>query len=313
MTDDLLPQNFWPRVEYVTNSALDCGVLKSIPTNINVQQSICGDNTVDFQIRVVENLQRKEQYQKNHSQQKSTQHNLSNKSFDPFLPYEPELYVGEITADYRCLLNKFNVMNHHILMVTKVYQPQLTPLAIPDFLAIHRCLQTQNGLIFYNGGAAAGASVEHKHIQMIPLPFESKKSIKFSTPFPFASLFSALSLDIGVTKESALPFSHKITATHYSNSSSIETQLFSAKVNTRSYQQLLTALNLFTNNEGLMAPHNLLMTRDFMWIIPRGQAGYRGFGVNALGFAGTLLVKNETQLSQLRNMGCLALLAAVTN
>ncbi len=61
-----------------------------------------------------------------------------------------------------------------------------------------------------------------------------------------------------------------------------------------------------------MSPHNMLMTRKFIWVIPRSKESYQGLSVNALGFAGMLLVKNEAQLKQLDEVGCLALLKAVS-
>ena len=37
---------------------------------------------------------------------------------DPFAPYEPELFVQEY-GDYVVLLNKFCVVPHHLLIITK--------------------------------------------------------------------------------------------------------------------------------------------------------------------------------------------------
>jgi ATP adenylyltransferase len=61
-----------------------------------------------------------------------------------------------------------------------------------------------------------------------------------------------------------------------------------------------------------MAAHNLLMTREHLWVIPRSKEAEQELSVNALGFAGTLLVKNQEQLKQLDSIGCLELLKAVT-
>ena len=41
------------------------------------------------------------------------------------------------------------------------------------------------------------------------------------------------------------------------------------------------------------APHNVLMTRQWMALVRRLRDGVNGFGVNALGFAGYLPVRND--------------------
>ncbi|MDX2349402.1 MAG: hypothetical protein QNK32_03325, partial [Porticoccus sp.] len=63
--------------------------------------------------------------------------------------------------------------------------------------------------------------------------------------------------------------------------------------------------------DGMMAPHNMLMTRDCLWVIPRSKDSHEGLAVNALGFAGMLLVRDKNQLRQLDHLGCLELLKAV--
>ena len=34
---------------------------------------------------------------------------------NPFLPYEEDLYVCDLSPTHVCLLNKFNVVDHHFL------------------------------------------------------------------------------------------------------------------------------------------------------------------------------------------------------
>ena len=48
-----------------------------------------------------------------------------------------------------------------------------------------------------------------------------------------------------------------------------------------------------------------------MMVVPRSQEKYLGISVNSLGFAGSLLVKNEEKLTQLKAVGPLNLLQAV--
>jgi ATP adenylyltransferase len=318
LIDYLHGNTLWLQVEAVSKSALNTGALKSIPTRREVRNITIGDYRVDFQIRVVENLMRKSKEVQDRAKQLPNPKSSDQKSFNPFLPYEPDLYVGELTDHYRCLLNKFNVMDHHILMVTTQHEPQQTPLGVEDFLAAQICLQAQDGLVFYNGGPEAGASVEHKHLQMIPLPLEpiplspiplGPLLVKNDAPFPFHKIFSTVSTSSPTT--SALPFKHLVIATDFSVSGSFNNLKTSAENNCHNYQQILKELDLSTNADGMIAPHNLLMTRDSLWVVPRRKERFQGLAVNALGFSGTLLVKDTQQLNELDDIGCLNLLKAV--
>ncbi len=57
--------------------------------------------------------------------------------------------------------------------------------------------------------------------------------------------------------------------------------------------------------------YNLLTTRNYMQIIPRAYEDYRGIPVNALGFAGSLLARNEADMKLLQQLGPLRVLAQV--
>ena len=91
-----------------------------------------------------------------------------------------------------------------------MFVPQQTPLDVEDFLAAQTCLQAQDGLVFYNGGPAAGASVEHKHLQMIPLPLSDKST------FPFDELLSSATAS-DQPCSTALPFPHRFIATTFND------------------------------------------------------------------------------------------------
>jgi ATP adenylyltransferase len=57
--------------------------------------------------------------------------------------------------------------------------------------------------------------------------------------------------------------------------------------------------------------YNLLMTREWMLIIPRSQEGYENILVNSLGLAGAMLVRNREQLEHLKRLSPLKVLTAV--
>ena len=294
----------WQQVQTVTQSALSSGALKSIPTRCIEQQVTLGQHPLRLQIRVVANLARKSKATKDAASQTKKP-----EDFDPFLPYEPALYVGELTEHYRCLLNKFNVMDHHILMVTTEFAYQREPLNSEDFHAALICLQAQRGLVFFNGGPEAGSSITHKHLQMIPFP-----RIKNETDnnYPFEPLFKHLPLAAEDSKQSTLPFPHRVARTAYPVGSWPDEIRRCAELNCRNYHRMLSELELHNLTDGLAPAHNLLMTREHMWVVPRNQSSFKDLAINALGFAGTILVKNDQQLTQLNQIGCLELLKNVT-
>ncbi|MEX5213462.1 MAG: hypothetical protein NW703_04805 [Nitrospiraceae bacterium] len=50
-------------------------------------------------------------------------------------------------------------------------------------------------------------------------------------------------------------------------------------------------------------PYNLLVTRQWIMVIPRSAECFEGLSINALGFAGGLSAKNAAQVGLLRSRG----------
>ncbi|WP_017662603.1 ATP adenylyltransferase family protein [Baaleninema simplex] len=290
----LQPDTLWKRTLEQTQYALDCGALQPIPTNYEYLER--GD--VRFLVRIVSNLARKEKAQKNRKQQlKQTE-----KDFNPFLPYEKNLFVSDISKTHLCLLNKFNVVEHHLLIVTRHFEHQEIWLTTSDFKAMQVCLQQIDGLAFYNGGREAGASQKHKHLQLVPLPMMPDGG---RLPIERAIARTQYDGDIGQTP--SFPFPHVIAP--LTPDTDAETVL-------QTYYRLLNAVNLLDGEpttERQTKPYNLLATREWMMVVPRVRDRFEGISVNALGFAGALLVRDETQLQQLKNSKPLEILAHVAN
>jgi sulfate adenylyltransferase (ADP) / ATP adenylyltransferase len=133
----------------------------SIPTEYEIIES----EGIPFLVRIASNLVRKQQAKK------PRRDFYLDDQYSPFLPYEEDLFVTEISDTHFGLLNKYNVVDHHLLMVTSEFEEQEAFLNLFDFIAIGACLSEIDGLAFYNSGYVAGASVRHKHLQFIPLPF----------------------------------------------------------------------------------------------------------------------------------------------
>ena len=212
---------------------------------------------------------------------------------NPFLPYEPAMFVADISATHLCLLNKFTVIDNHLLIVTRAFEEQMTALTVADFAALWACMGEGDGLGFYNAGRVAGASQRHKHLQWVPLgalpmPLEARLATPGRAPLPFRHALRALGIDAATGLEGAAHWLHS------------------------AYLAMLQEAGLdVADGAGLLGAYNLLVTRRWMLLVPRRYEAHEAIAVNALGFAGCLLVRNEEQLHRLRALGPLHVLTQV--
>ena len=127
----LQPGTLWARLLARTDHALRRGALQPIPTSYErIEQ-----NGIHFILRILATLARKDEVQKAQPAQSAGTGN-----FNPFLPYEEDLFVADISATHLCLLNKFNVLDHHLLIVTREFEEQENRLNLDDFDALWICM-----------------------------------------------------------------------------------------------------------------------------------------------------------------------------
>ena len=60
---------------------------------------------------------------------------------DPFANPNPALVVARLAPDHLLLLNKFNVVAHHLLVITEQFEHQSERLTVGDLAATWRVLQ----------------------------------------------------------------------------------------------------------------------------------------------------------------------------
>jgi len=288
------PGTLWDTIVERAQSALACGALQPIAT----ENRTVVDGGVHFEIRVVSSLARKVAKGLGRWPTKTMAQGATN----PFLPYEKELFVADISDSHLCLLNKYNVIDHHVLIVTRAFEPQESLLTRRDFEALWSCMAEFDALGFYNSGPNAGASQPHKHLQLVPLPLTSTTS-DIATSVLFGSPTTAGE----PTRVASLPFVHAFAwldplqtatpATRAANSYGL-------------YLKLLRAVDMDavgTQPE----PYNLLITRRFMLLVPRRLERFETVAVNALGFAGSFFVARQESLDVIVRIGPMALLRQV--
>jgi ATP adenylyltransferase len=201
------------------------------------------------------------------------------------------------------------VIELHLLIVTRDFEHQETLLNSRDFQALAACMTGVDGLGFYNGGTAAGASQTHKHLQLVPLPLSSD-----GPAVPIEPLLAGARTDAKPDQAPGLPFRHaflRLDPALFTRPAQAGEELFAQ------YCSLCHAVGLGSalvdSRLQQSAPYNLLLTRDWMLLVPRTCEHADSISVNALGFAGSLFVKDQAQMGLIRQRGPMAVLQAVTH
>ncbi|MBD2387981.1 ATP adenylyltransferase family protein [Cylindrospermum sp. FACHB-282] len=280
----LKPDTLWTSVKEQTEHALQCGALLSIPTEFEFVEQ----DGVRFLVRILSNLNRKKSAKKKQDKQSA----ISGKEFNPFLPYEKDLFVADISDTHVCILNKFNVVDYHLLLITRIFEEQESLLTFADFAAMWACLADFNGLVFYNSGKIAGASQRHKHLQIVPLPL-----VPSGVQIPMEALLTEAKFQDAIATIPRFPFVHAFTTLN---------PLMGAEATLERYYSLLQAVDLKPSGA-----YNLLATREWMLIVVRSHEEFEKISVNSLGFAGALLVKNQEQMQILKEYGPMTILRKV--
>jgi ATP adenylyltransferase len=265
---------FWSEVVDRAEAALAQGAMHSFECALEFVQ----DGAVEFVIRIATNFPAGE----NAAGRTKAAPKLPP---NPFASPEPALVVRELTPTHRALLNKFSVLREHLLVVTREYVDQKVLLDERDFEALAICMQDAEVLGFYNGGTEAGASQSHKHLQVVTLPLSPRHSVPMDTL-------------LGRTQPE-LPFRHGFA------------RLATGQVS-RPADMVRTYLELH-RQAGLHAPmpYNLLVTHEWMLLVPRARDRFEGVSINSLAFAGSFFVRDALHAHIIREAAPLSVLRSV--
>ncbi|THF66468.1 phosphorylase [Pseudothauera nasutitermitis] len=273
----LTPDTLLPRIAATRLAALASGALQPIHT----EHTEIDEHGTRFAVRWLSTVEAKHT-----ERERAAGHRRVD--FNPFLPPDPALTVGALGAAHLAVLNKYPVIDRHLLIITRAFEAQHTPLGTSDLGALACVLGPHGGLGFYNGGEVAGASQRHKHLQWIPhTPGEAQ----------LGTLAGC----------GALPFRHAWIALDGVDWDAPE----------QAGEGLRQALRSACAQLGMpdaadpMPPYNLLLDRQRLLLVPRRREHWEDISVNALGFAGSLFVRRPAQIDAIRRIGPLQLLAEV--
>jgi sulfate adenylyltransferase (ADP) / ATP adenylyltransferase len=270
----------WDLIVERARAARASGDLESIPTSADIFER----HGVKWVIRVAGHLVKKKK-------------EATAPSRNPFLPYDPALFVQDLSETHVCLLNKFNVVEHHLVIVTRHFEHQRTMLTASDFEAARLSLEQIDGLVFYNGGKAAGASQPHKHLQLVPRLDPALEGI------PIEPLLGRL------------PFLHAVRRVDERTDllDGYRAMMGEIEADPRiGAAREVEAREIAPEGPGERQPfpYDLLLTRRWMLVVPRTQQATDGIEVNSLGYAGAFLAKTEEQRKRIEH-DPLAVLAQV--
>lgn len=198
----------------------------------------------------------------------------------------PELLVSTINDTHLVVVNKFPVFRPQLLLLTvDSYQRQWQPLSLADLQAAW-VLLTETGDRFYiifNGGFTAGASRNHKHMQVLPHPEASGRDKSGWMLFPDLE---------PIAHTSSVPFVHFLY--RFNDSAASAAEVFDI------YQQFLSDCRraLAVPDDQIEVPHNTVITKRWIVVIPRSKENIDGTTANSAGMMGSVWLNNEAQLEK---------------
>lgn len=291
------------RIRTITNSALEHGSL--VPLETKLTRIPGNDLTPPFEIRLLSKHKK--------PRNKNMSYRQNSPETNPFLPYDQSLYVQHVSPSHVILLNKFPIVENHVLIVTSIFQPQSSLLTYEDHTAMWQVLSDFASLAFYNAGPVAGASQSHKHLQVIP--------DNNNNDIPFDSFIHEQVKEYNnntVARINDFPFLHGvINVNDVAEAGNNGDFQMAGQLSMQKYIQLIGYLQSkiiqSTESASTVRPfsYNLLCTRRWMLVVPRRKECFEGVSVNALGFAGFILVRDDESLSSLKESGIMKILSEV--
>ena len=265
---------FWEQVVDRAEAAIASGAMHSFECALEFVQ----DAGVEFVLRVATKFPQGETA-------KGRGQDAPKLAKNPFENPDPQLVVRDLNRTHRAMLNKFSVLREHLLVVTREFEEQMVPLGEDDFEALAIVMADAEVLAFYNGGAEAGASQKHKHLQVVTLPLSPRHSVPMDT---------LLARD-----QDRLPFHHAFAR--------LQPGLVAKPAEMcRIYEALLREAGL---GEG--RPYNLLVTHEWMFVVPRARDKYEGISINSLAFAGSFFVRDAAHAAVIADAHPMSVLQSV--
>ncbi|KAL1613939.1 hypothetical protein SLS54_010149 [Diplodia seriata] len=238
------------------------------------------DDGFPFQFRICPALARKPQLQDAPDDNKPT------RTFGPGSDLEfadDKLLLCTINETHHLVLNKFCVFRpQYVLLTADSFRRQDEPLSLADFDAVVAAWNRLSGSHYalYNCMEAAGSSRVHKHLQLFTHPADF-------TLFP----------DRPDAHAAKIPFRYFLRR--------FGSATPSAQLLLDAYNSLLAEAKqaLGVSVEASACPHNVVLVKEWMLVIPRRRSNVDGASANGAGMMGMVWVTDEERLQQWKALG----------
>ncbi|KAF3928283.1 hypothetical protein AA313_de0208726 [Arthrobotrys entomopaga] len=207
----------------------------------------------------------------------------------PFVDPDPNFVVAKIGDTHTLIFSKFCVPRPHLVLHTNQFALQTEDLTAADLEAAWRTLKSfpeTPSMMIYNCGVDAGSSQGHKHMQVFPKPDNDEGRFKL---FPDKA---ELSQDEAVTLPS-VPYKHFVVG--------LPKKASHEDIVKRHGKVLELAKEALETVGG--SAYNVVMTKDWVMVIPRRSKGVDGVGANAAGMMGMVWVGSEKERESWTNFG----------
>ncbi|KAK4122984.1 hypothetical protein N657DRAFT_597153 [Parathielavia appendiculata] len=232
------------------------------------------DQELPFEFRILSSLTNKPQA----PQDQQSQTTLQQPGYRPGSDIDVSGYeAATLGSTHLLALNKFPAARPHLLILTQDgFRRQHEALDMDDITAGSQAISSFKSryLLLFNCGINSGCSRMHKHMHIFPAPDRDKFSLWLDSDEP------------------RLPFKFFMNRFHNGLPSAAEIlDIYRALL-----RQAERAVGGAAVEGGAAVPHNVIMDRNWLVVIPRRSPGWEGADTNAAGMLGMIWVHNEEKM-----------------
>ncbi|KAJ5573813.1 uncharacterized protein N7459_008240 [Penicillium hispanicum] len=214
----------------------------------------------------------------------------------------PDMCITTVNGTHYLVINKFPVFRPMLLLLTvDSYRRQHEPLGREDLQAAWDALgvMTDEYYVFFNCTVVAGSSRAHKHLQVVPAPGAHGAYAEGFSFFP--------DCDAG-PDAGAPPFVHFLQRFQALPDGCVRSGDQLLEIYSRLLLQAREALNVQPDE---VCPHNFVLTKRWMLVVPRRAKESHGLTANSAGMVGSVYLWTREQLDSWKAIGPARILAGL--
>ncbi|KAJ5256880.1 hypothetical protein N7478_012984 [Penicillium angulare] len=214
----------------------------------------------------------------------------------------PDVCLAIINKTHYLVVNKFPVFRPMLLLLTvDSYRRQSEPLALDDIDAGWQVMWELEGenYVFFNCTPTSGSSRAHKHVQVVPAP---------GTGEAYPEEFKLFPDYVPEPEKGSFPLRHFIQRFNLLPDGCVRDSEHLLEIYLGLLQKARDALRLAND---VPCPHNFLMTKTWMVVIPRRARDCAGITANSPGMVGSIYVSNQELLDAWKDFGPMNVLTSL--